>query len=149
VTSGPARGLSVARMQDVDLEAVAELCAITRTNVDLAAERGKDYSQIWVARRDDRAIAYALVWIVADELQLVDLATHVQARRQGAALALIQGLIAHARKHALRCLVLEVRTTNQAALALYRKLGFTEIRVRPRYYSDGESACEMELSLSA
>ncbi len=34
---------------------------------------------------------------------------------------------------------LEVRTDNQAAIALYRSMGFDQIGVRPRYYNDADA----------
>ncbi len=38
---------------------------------------------------------------------------------------------------------LEVRPSNQAALALYQKQGFQKNRLRKRYYADGEDGLEM------
>jgi [ribosomal protein S18]-alanine N-acetyltransferase len=146
VSAQPA-DLRVERMTDLDVPAVAELTHITQTNVDLDVERQKPYSQIWVARLgpSQKPIAYALAWLVADELQLIDLATHATARRRGAARALVDQLIRHGQSAGARCLLLEVRATNAPALALYRGLGFSHARTRRGYYSDGEDACEMEL----
>ena len=44
-------------------------------------------------------------------------------------------------------ILLEVRASNVAALALYDRLGFTRFNVRERYYSDGEDGIEMVLAL--
>ena len=45
---------------------------------------------------------------------------------------------------------LEVRVSNLAAAALYRKFGFREVGVRPKYYAnDGEDALLMDLELRA
>ena len=38
---------------------------------------------------------------------------------------------------------LEARESNDSARALYSRLGFAEVYVRQRYYSDGESAVVM------
>jgi ribosomal-protein-alanine N-acetyltransferase len=54
-------------------------------------------------------------------------------------------LIAYARANAVVRILLEVRASNTAALSLYDSLGFTRFNVRPRYYSDGEDAIEMQL----
>jgi ribosomal-protein-alanine N-acetyltransferase len=44
---------------------------------------------------------------------------------------------------------LEVRVSNHAAAALYRKFGFREVGIRPRYYADnGEDARLMDLDLT-
>jgi ribosomal-protein-alanine N-acetyltransferase len=47
-----------------------------------------------------------------------------------------------------RVILLEVRESNAAALALYRSLEFRELDRRARYYSDtGEDAVVMQLEL--
>ncbi|HEX7597469.1 MAG TPA: ribosomal-protein-alanine N-acetyltransferase, partial [Polyangia bacterium] len=43
---------------------------------------------------------------------------------------------------------LEVRRSNEAALGLYRRFGFVEVGMRPRYYEDNdEDAIVMRLKL--
>jgi len=42
--------------------------------------------------------------------------------------------------------ILDVRSDNVAALALYRSVGFRSTREKPGYYGDGCSALEMEFS---
>ncbi|MHA2171268.1 MAG: GNAT family N-acetyltransferase [Candidatus Kariarchaeaceae archaeon] len=43
---------------------------------------------------------------------------------------------------------LEVRETNTSAINLYKELNFISAKVLSRYYSDGENALLMELSIS-
>lgn len=70
------------------------------------------------------------------EISLV--ASHPNFRRQGLMEQLFLHLIA-AKGHE-RELWLEVHEENVAAQKLYEKLGFKEVRRRPRYYKDGGSA---------
>jgi ribosomal-protein-alanine N-acetyltransferase len=49
-------------------------------------------------------------------------------------------LLDRARERGMHDLFLEVRVSNVAALALYRRFGFSVLTVRSRYYSDGEDA---------
>ena len=42
---------------------------------------------------------------------------------------------------------LEVRASNEAALNLYRKMGFIQVNVSKSYYPDGEDAIVMTLAL--
>ncbi|UCD97252.1 MAG: ribosomal protein S18-alanine N-acetyltransferase [Candidatus Bathyarchaeota archaeon] len=42
---------------------------------------------------------------------------------------------------------LEVRVSNHQAVSMYKQLGFTEIRVKRRYYADGEDAYMMAKKL--
>jgi ribosomal-protein-alanine N-acetyltransferase len=60
---------------------------------------------------------------------------------------LLVAVLADARGRARRAAYLEVRRSNQAALALYHDLGFQQTRVRKAYYSGGEDAVEMRHSL--
>lgn len=92
-------------------------------------------------------VGFLLAWSVADELHLLELASHPGQRRRGYARALLSALIAHASQHRKRLLLLEVRHSNQAAIALYERCGFQKTGVRRGYYSDtGEDAVEMRLT---
>jgi ribosomal-protein-alanine N-acetyltransferase len=50
------------------------------------------------------------------------------------------------RRHA-QDVLLEVRADNPRAQQLYRRFGFEQIHVRPRYYRDGVDALIMRLQL--
>ena len=67
----------------------------------------------------------------ANEAEILTLAVTPSARRSGLGLALFSHALA-----ALSCtrVFLEVAADNHAALALYEKLGFTEIGLRKAYY---------------
>jgi ribosomal-protein-alanine N-acetyltransferase len=68
------------------------------------------------------------------ELENIVVAEHV--RRRGTGEALLDKLIAHARKAGGTAVFLEVRESNQNARALYRKTGFRERGFRKNYYSN-------------
>lgn len=70
------------------------------------------------------------------EISLV--ASHPQWRRKGMMEALLRHMAAA--KGQGRSLWLEVHEENVGAQKLYEKLGFREVRRRPRYYKDGASA---------
>lgn len=70
------------------------------------------------------------------EISLV--ASHPQWRRKGMMEALLRHMAAA--KGQGRALWLEVHEENVGAQKLYEKLGFREVRRRPRYYKDGASA---------
>ena len=89
-------------------------------------------------------------WLVRDEVHVLNLATHPDARRQGHAARLLEHVIAFGHKHHCRYLTLEVRRSNKAAIRLYRKYGFRPVGIRPNYYSHGrEDAIVMLLELIA
>ena len=55
--------------------------------------------------------------------------------------------VAYGKRNAVRHLLLEVRRSNRAAIAMYRGIGFFAMGVRSRYYPDDEDAVEMVLAL--
>ncbi len=76
------------------------------------------------------------LWFVMDEAHVVIIGNRPGDRRKGIGeLLLISGMEA-ATAHGSRVVTLEVRSSNEAARALYRKYGFREVGVRKRYYAD-------------
>ena len=95
---------------------------------------------------------FAAMSVVLDEGTLLNIVVAPHARQSGVATALLNAVIAEARRQSLRRLLLEAREGNRAALALYRAAGFRRDTLRPRYYParDGqpaEAAVLMSLSL--
>lgn len=112
-------------------------------------ELGRDWAHVWVLRDEPGGPILAVIdfWLVADELHVLNLATLPSARRRGHAQRLMSEATDFARRHGASVLTLEVRASNQSAIALYRKLEFLPIGLRRKYYSDGEDALVMMRSL--
>ncbi len=83
---------------------------------------------------DGTAIGYAGMQVVGDEGFFTNVAVAPVCRRQGAADALIDALVAYAKQHTLYRLTLEVRVGNAPAIALYEKHGFVKDGIRPHFY---------------
>lgn len=97
-----------------------------------------------VALVGGRVVGYALNWFVADEVHIVNLAVHPHWRRRGIARHLLREVFDCARRRGMAIATLEVRFHNQAAIALYRSIGFREVALRKKYYADnGEDALVM------
>ena len=93
-------------------------------------------------------IAYLGVLIALDEGQITNVATHPLWRRRGCADALLHALRRACAARGLCTLSLEVRKSNEVAIALYRKHGFAVAGERPRFYtSPVESALVMVCNL--
>ena len=71
---------------------------------------------------------------VLGESDMMNIAVHPDCRRQGVAEALIAELVRQLKARENRCLTLEVRASNAAAIKLYEKLSFAQIGRRPNYY---------------
>ena len=108
------------------------------SEAQLAAELTLPQSRVTVARADGVVAGYLVAWLVASELQILNVCVAPEMRRRGLARALLTDGLA-----LCQSATLEVRRGNSAALALYRKLGFAEVGARLAYYHDGEDALLM------
>ncbi len=140
--------LSITRLTQEDLPAVQALLEPSGLHVDLAAELGREIALPWVRRNEaGHIVGFLLAWSVADELHLLELASHPDERRKGHGRALLDELIVRAQSDKKRLLLLEVRRSNTAAIRLYESVGFEHTGVRPRYYADNdEDALEMRMT---
>jgi [ribosomal protein S18]-alanine N-acetyltransferase len=132
-----------------DLATVAGIDGATRMDeAQLKDELARTWSRLWVAREDgDGVVAFLVSWHVADELHVLNVATRENRRRRGIGRALMDVVIAYARRERVKHVLLEVRRSNAAAIALYRSVGFFAMGVRAKYYPDDEDAVEMVLLL--
>lgn len=95
-------------------------------------------------------IGYAVMMPALDEVELLDISIANAFQRKGLGEKLMSEMFALAREHKFERMTLEVRRSNIAANALYRKLGFGEIGVRRGYYpidNGREDAIVMEYKL--
>jgi ribosomal-protein-alanine N-acetyltransferase len=90
---------------------------------------------VWlvVASLDGKDMGFALARVIADEAELLLLATRPAARRRGVAGALLRAVIAEARMRGVAQIHLEVRAGNDA-VRLYRREGFEKVGERRNYY---------------
>ncbi len=90
--------------------------------------------QCKVYEKDGIMLGYAVLMLAVDEAELLDIAIAAQHQRQGWGRNLLEEMMALARRHDMRRMVLEVRASNVAAIGLYRRAGFTDIGLRRDYY---------------
>ena len=102
-------------------------------------------SYILAVAEDGTALGYAGLTVVLDEGSIDKVAVKGKYRRMGVADALVDAFVRFGRAH-LAFLTLEVRASNQAAIALYLKHGFTQVGRRKNYYAaEHEDAILMTL----
>lgn len=73
-------------------------------------------------------------WIVEDEMHINNVASRPAFRRIGVARSLLEAAMDESRYRGVRLVILEVRASNEAAQALYKKLGFKLVGRRRDYY---------------
>lgn len=94
---------------------------------------------------DDKVVAYGGFWKILDEADINNIAVKKEFRGEGFGKMLMNALIEDAKSQNIKAMTLEVRVTNESAIALYKKLGFKEAGIRKNYYSDKEDALIMWL----
>jgi [ribosomal protein S18]-alanine N-acetyltransferase len=101
-----------------------------------------------VAVVDGRVVGYLCLMSLFEEAQIMNIAVAPQQRGRGVGRQLIEHAIAAAREKGAEMLVLEVRESNAAAIALYESFGFVRYFVRKGYYEGKEDAILMEKALT-
>lgn len=80
------------------------------------------------------------LWAILEEAHITTLAIEPAQQGQKLGQLLLTELLLQAYYRGLERATLEVRASNERALKLYQKFGFSEAGIRKRYYSDGENA---------
>ncbi len=135
----PARWI-VRRMVPADAAAVAVIAA-------QSPEAGQwtpgDYERLtqgecdaWVAEAAEGPVGYLEQRSVADEVEILNLAVGLAQRRRGIGTALLEAVLAGARSADAKRVYLEVRASNDGAIAFYQRHKFAPVGRRPRYYSE-------------
>ncbi|MFB0566588.1 MAG: ribosomal protein S18-alanine N-acetyltransferase [Candidatus Aminicenantaceae bacterium] len=79
-------------------------------------------------------IGYIIYWHIKEEVHINNIAVHPDFRRKGIAETVLREILTSIEKDGATFVTLEVRPSNFAALALYKKLGFEVFGVKRDYY---------------
>ncbi len=131
--------LNIRPMREADLAAVM---AIERASMSLAWSQAAWVEELKkvelathvVAECSEVVIGYAGYWLVHGEANIINVAIHPAWRRRGAGKTLLCALLSLAKSRGAHLATLEVRVSNDAALALYQTLGFDIVAMRKRFY---------------
>jgi len=77
---------------------------------------------------------YSIMSVAGTEAHLLNLCVHPSCQRLGFGRRLLNSAMLRAEELAVQRVFLEVRPSNEAAIALYRSAGFELIGTRPSYY---------------
>jgi len=101
------------------------------------------YTRCFVYEIEKKVIGFITFSIIYEKAEIIDLAVKEDFQRKHIGSDLLNAVIKECVSHKCESLTLEVRTTNQSAISLYKKHGFREISMRKSYYHDGEDALVM------
>ena len=101
----------------------------------------------WIMELGGVAAGYGVMSLVVGEAHLLNICVAPEWQQQGYGRLLLQHFMELARERGASRMFLEVRLSNQAALGLYRDVGFNEVGMRKNYYP-GEHGREDALILA-
>jgi len=108
---------------------------------ELSRPDGRTYL---VARRGGAVVGFVGVLYAMEDAHITTIAVADDHKRAGVATRLLLAAVRIAVAHGSQNLTLEVRSSNAAALGLYRRFGLAPVGVRKGYYADvGEDAVVM------
>lgn len=91
---------------------------------------------LWIVAVDRQKVAgYVGSQSVLGEADMMNLAVAPECRGLGIAKMLVSTLVDALCENGVHSLTLEVRASNDAAISLYKRLGFCQVGRRPGYYS--------------
>ena len=94
--------------------------------------------QCIVLERDGDVTGYGILSVAAGEAHILNLCVEPAFRSHGYGERLLDEILFRARTSSVREIFLEVRPTNENAMALYKKKGFHQVANRPAYYQANE-----------
>jgi len=137
VTAPP--GVRARTMTADDVDRVAEMEHASFTSPwsadTFAILLDRSSAELWVLEHaTDGVIGYFVLWCILDQGELANIAVDEGYRGKGYGAYLLQQVMDVAVERGVEALYLEVRGSNTAALALYARIGFTQVGVRKKYY---------------
>ena len=94
------------------------------------------HAHLVCAEQNGTVIAYGGLYLLGDDADITNIATHPDMRRRGAAAAVLEALRTYAKEHGASALHLEVRASNTGAITLYETRGFQTDGIRKNYYKN-------------
>lgn len=91
-----------------------------------------------IIERGEVVVGYGILSIAAGEAHILNLCIDPHFRKLGYADRMLEEILVRARQAEVSEIFLEVRPSNESAIALYQKNGFRQIAYRPAYYQARE-----------
>lgn len=119
-----------------DLERLERICFSRPWSKRMLGEELENQCAAFLVAEDENGtvLGYAGLLVMLDEGYITNVAVFPEYRRLGVAAKIIDVYMNFAAANDLAFLTLEVRPSNEAAIALYRRFGFEEVGRRKNYY---------------
>ena len=119
-----------------ELERLERICFSRPWSKRMLGEELENQCAAFLVAEDENGtvLGYAGLLVMLDEGYITNVAVFPEYRRLGVAAKIIDVYMNFAAANDLAFLTLEVRPSNEAAIALYRRFGFEEVGRRKNYY---------------
>ncbi|HDJ26692.1 MAG: ribosomal-protein-alanine N-acetyltransferase [Thermoplasmata archaeon] len=97
-----------------------------------------------IAEASGRRVGFLMGALYGSEARVLMVAVVEEFRRRGIGTALMEEFERRAKESGAQRITLEVRTSNDGAIRLYRRLGYRVVGTLISYYADGSDAFLME-----
>ena len=131
--------MEIRSVESRDVEAILSIQAVSP---DIAQWTMWDYERVargemagWVAEEAGQVLGFLIARQVVGDIEILNLAVGPNARRRGVGAALLAEVIDWGRSFRAGRALLEVRSSNLAALQFYERHNFQATGRRPRYYA--------------
>ena len=98
----------------------------------------------FLAEEDGKICGYCCLIVVCEDAEVGNIAVDLPFRERGIGKALMERMHQCAKEKGATQCFLEVRASNENAIALYKKFGYEAYGIRVGYYEDGEDALAMK-----
>lgn len=141
--------MNIRKAKISDLEAIKEIedesFINPFTKEDLLYEISQNpVSNFLVLEKDGIVVGFLDYWVTFDSATIDQIAVKKSERNQGFAKILLEKSINDLKELGeVSFFTLEVRTSNEPAINLYKSFGFQKVTIKEKYYDDGEDAIYM------
>jgi len=99
--------------------------------------------KFYVVVKENKIVGYIVCWLSDKAAHIYNISVKKEYQNRGIGSCLLEYLLEELKKDGFTTVVLEVRKSNSKAINLYKKFGFAEVKVLPKFYPDGEDAIFM------
>ena len=128
-------------MQKADVNSITQIEQLVQSHPWTAKQFEESIASYvaTVVEQQGQVVGFCILQPVLDEANLLLMAIHTSQQGKGLGYQLLESSIALLKNNPLQ-IFLEVRESNQAAIALYEKSGFHQIDLRKNYYPKPDGA---------
>lgn len=130
--------LQIDDMRTEDLEQVSRLEAscfsMPWSKKSFEEVMGKSDAVYVTAREEEKVVGYCGAYVILDEADINQVAVEPSCRNKGIGRKMMEVLLQKLKRAGANAVTLEVRRSNETAIALYESLGFVTEGIRKNFY---------------